>query len=588
MKSFFKIFFASLLALAIFTAIAVLILVFTIAGVGQHDKPYIGTKGILVLDLGVNYNEQAKDNTVNTLIGGDPANDVPGLYDVVRMLHYAKYDSSIKGLYIKAGLNSNGFATSEELRQAVLDFKKSKKFVVAYGEVFSQKDYYVATAADKIYCNPGGGVDWGGFSVKLYFLKGLLDKLEIEPEVFYAGKFKSATEPFRVTQMTDANRLQTTVWLGDLYSSFLLAASASRNIDTGKLHQWANEGDIQTANDALTHNLVDGLKYDDEIRAELLKRTQKQGNEVNFIALGKYAKAVDFTTDGDEKIAIIYAQGDIVGGKSPDDNDAVIASDDFVSMIRKIRLNKDIKAIVFRVNSPGGSSLASDEIWREISLAKKDKPVVVSMGDYAASGGYYISCMGDSIFADLGTITGSIGVFSLMPNMQRFYKDKLGVTFDGVKTAQYADMGSTDRPLTETERHFLQADVNTIYGQFLSRVASGRKRDTAYIDSIAQGRVWTGQRAIGIGLVDKIGTLQDAVDCAARMAKLNTYKTDEYPEKKFSLQQFINGSLSRSIKADAMKEKIGDKQYQMLTQAQKLQQLFGIPQARLAFEYDIR
>jgi len=588
MKSFFKIFFASLLALVVFTVIAFLILIFIAAGVGQHDKPYIGTKGILVLDLGVTYREQAKDNTLNTLVGGDPANDVPGLYDVVRMLHYAKYDTTIKGLYIKAGMNSNGFATSEELRQAVLDFKQSKKFVVAYGEVFSQKDYYVATAADKIYCNPGGGVDWGGFSVKLYFLKGLLDKLEIEPEVFYAGKFKSATEPFRVTQMTDANRLQTTVWLGDLYSNFLMATSEARNIDTAKLHQLANDGAIQNADDALTHNLVDGLKYDDEIRTELLKRSQKQGNEVNFIALGKYAKAIDFMADGEDKIAIIYAQGDIVNGKNAEDNEELIASDDYVNIIRKIRLNKNIKAIVFRVNSPGGSSLASDEIWREISLAKKEKPVVVSMGDYAASGGYYISCMGDSIFADPGTITGSIGVFSLMPNMQGFFKNKLGITFDGVKTAQYADMGSSDRPLTPAEKHFLQADVNTIYGQFLSRVASGRKRDTAYIDSIAQGRVWTGQRAIGIGLVDKIGTLQDAVDCAARMAKLNSYQTDEYPERKFSLQQLINGSLTRSIKADGMKEKIGDQQYQMLTQAQKLQQLFGIPQAKLPFDYDIQ
>ena len=587
MKSFFKIFFASLLAILVFTIIGVLILIFIIAGAATPEKPYIGSKGVLVLDLGMNFNEQPKDNTFNSLVGGDPADDVPGLYDVVRMLHYAKYDSTIKGLYIKAGMNGNGFATSEELRQAVLDFKQSKKFVIAYGEVFTQKDYYVATAADKIYCNPSGGVDWGGFSVKLFFLKNLLDKLEIEPEVFFAGKFKSATELVRVTQMTDANRLQTNVWLGDLYSNFLLAASAARNIDTAKLHQLANNGTIQTANDALTNNLVDGLKYDDEIRTDLLKRTGKDGNEVNFIPFGKYAKAVDFTTDGDDKIAIIYAQGDIVGGKSTG-NDVSIASEDFISMIRKVRQNNDIKAIVFRVNSPGGSSLASDEIWREITLAKKEKPVVISMGDYAASGGYYISCSGDSIFADPGTITGSIGVFSIMPNMQGFFKDKLGVTFDGVKTAPYADMGSTDRPLTETEKHFLQSDVNITYNQFLSRVASGRKRDTAYIDSIAQGRVWTGQRAISIGLVDKIGTLQDAVNCAARMAKLNSYKTAEYPEKKFSIQQLFGSLLGKSVKENAIKEEVGDKQYQLLTEAKKLQQIFGITQTRLPFDYDIR
>ncbi len=588
MKSFFKIFFASLLALLVFTIIGAFILIFMIARASSHDKPFIGDKGILVLDLGVNYREQAKDNTLNSLFGGDASDNVPGLYDVVRMLHYAKYDTTIKGLYIKAGQNANGFATSEELRKAVLDFKQSKKFVIAYGEYFSQKDYYVATAADKIYCNPNGGVDWGGFSINLYFLKGLLDKLEIEPEVFYAGKFKSATEPFRVTQMTDANRLQTNVWLGDLYSDFLQTTAEARNIDTAKLHQLANDGAIQTANDALTYKLVDGLKYDDEIKAILLKRTAKQGNEVNFVALGKYADAVDFSTTGDDEIAVIYAQGDIVTGKNTNSNDEKIASDDFIKMIRKVRQDDNVKAIVFRVNSPGGSSLASDEIWREISLAKKDKPVVVSMGDYAASGGYYVSCNGDSIFADKGTITGSIGVFSILPNMQGFFKNKLGITFDGVKTAPYADMGSSNRPLTETEKRFLQNDVNNIYNQFISRVANGRKRDTAYIDSIAQGRVWTGQRAIGIGLVDKTGTLQDAVDCAARMAKLKAYKTGEYPERNFTLKSLLQGSLGGSIKADAVKENIGEKQYQMLMQAQKVQQMFGVTQTRLPFEFDIR
>jgi len=585
MKSFFKIFFASLLALVIFTVIGVLILLYIIGNATQPSKPDIGSKGLLVLDLGANFKEQTKDNPL-TWITGDPSDDVPGLYDVVRMLHYAKYDSSIKGLYIKAGWNSNGFATNEELRQAILDFKQSKKFVIAYGEVFSQKDYYVATAADKIYCNPSGGVEWDGFSAKLYFLKGLLDKLEIEPEVFYAGKFKSATEPFRVTQMTDANRLQTTVWLGDLYSNFLLQTSAARKIDTAQLHLWANTGAIQNANDALTHNLVDGLKYDDEIKAQLLNLTgSKEGSEVNFVSLGKYAKAADFEREGEDKIAVIFAQGDIVGTKG---EEGQIASDDFVKIISKARLDKDIKAIVFRVNSPGGSSLASDVIWREITLAKKVKPVIVSMGDYGASGGYYISCNGDSIYADRGTITGSIGVFSLVINMQSFYKNKLGITFDGVKTAPYADMESSARPLTEQEKRFLQADVDTIYAKFKGRVADGRKKNVVYIDSIAQGRVWTGQRAIGIGLVDKIGTLQDAIDCAARMAKTTSYRIKEYPENKFSLQEFLHSSLTRSIKADAIKEKVGDKQYKLLEQTEKLQQLLGIPQSRLPFEYDIK
>jgi protease-4 len=299
--------------------------------------------------------------------------------------------------------------------------------------------------ADKIYCHPQGGIDWDGFSITFLFMKGLLDKLGIEPQVFYAGKFKSATEPFRFTKMSDPNRLQTTDMLNDLYATFLQATSEARNIDTATLHELSNTGAIRTANDALSNKLIDGLKYDDEVKDELINKIGiKDKDKINFVSLSKYASAANYkSTKGNDEIAIIYAAGDIVGGKG---EDGQIGSDKFIDLIRKARLNDDIKAIVFRVNSPGGSSLASDAIWREITLAKKVKPVVVSMGDYAASGGYYISCNADSVFADAATITGSIGVFSLLPNMQHLFNDKLGITFDGVKTAPYADMGGTNRP----------------------------------------------------------------------------------------------------------------------------------------------
>jgi protease-4 len=491
-------------------------------------------------------------------------------------------------LYIKAGDNENGFSSSEELRNAILDFGQSKKFVIAYGEAMDQKSYYVSTAADKIYCHPNGGVDWGGFSVTLLFMKGLLDKLGIEPQVFFAGKFKSATEPFRVTKMTEPNRIQTTDMLNDLYGNFLSAASKARNIDTATLHQLANSGKIQTANDALQNNLVDGLKYDDEVKGEIARRLgQSEKDKINFITMGTYAEAVDFRrSDGDDKIAIIYAQGDIVDGKA---QDGQIGSDEFVNLIRKARLDNDIKAIVFRVNSPGGSSLASDEIWREVTLAKKQKPVVVSMGDYAASGGYYISCAADSIFADANTITGSIGVFSILPNMQPFFNNKLGITFDGVKTAPYADMGSATRPLTETEKRFMQSSVDTIYNIFKQRVADGRKTDIGFIDSIAQGHVYTGERAISLKLVDKTGTLQDAIDCAARMAKLKTYRTREYPEKKSFLEELLSSdTYTQSSSESAIKEKIGAQQYDMLQQAKKLQDMMKVPQARMPFDLQIR
>jgi len=586
MKSFLKTFFASFLALIIFSVLVVIIGFWILSSVLQPDKPNIGSKGVLVLDLTKTYDEQEKNNPIASLTGDETANN-PGLYDVVRMLHYAKSDSSIKGLYIKGGYNANGFASSEELRKAVLDFKESKKFVIAYGETMDQKSYYVSTAADKIYCHPQGGIDWDGFSITFLFMKGLLDKLGIEPQVFYAGKFKSATEPFRFTKMSDPNRLQTTDMLNDLYATFLQATSEARNIDTATLHELSNTGAIRTANDALSNKLIDGLKYDDEVKDELINKIGiKDKDKINFVSLSKYASAANYkSTKGNDEIAIIYAAGDIVGGKG---EDGQIGSDKFIDLIRKARLNDDIKAIVFRVNSPGGSSLASDAIWREITLAKKVKPVVVSMGDYAASGGYYISCNADSVFADAATITGSIGVFSLLPNMQHLFNDKLGITFDGVKTAPYADMGGINRPLTDVEKRFIQSSVDSIYDTFKHRVSEGRKADINFVDSIAQGHVYTGERAISLKLVDKTGTLQDAIDCAARMAKTKSYWLKEYPEKKSFWEELTStSSYTESASEKTIKNKIGKDQYDMLQQVEKIKEIIKTPQSRLPFDISI-
>jgi len=585
MRSFLKIFFASFLALVIFSGIILFIGIWVISSAASSDKPEVGSKAVLVIDLSLPVMEQTKENPLSEITGNENSNAL-GLYDLVRLIHYAKSDSAVKGILIKSGYNANGFATNEELKEAITDFKQSKKFVMAYGEVITQKSYFVATAADNIYCHPQGRVEWDGFSSGMFFLKGALDKLEIQPQIFYAGKYKSATEPLRATEMTAPNKEQTSVWLNDLYNDFLLTTSSSRNIDTATLHQLSNTGAIQSANDAFKNKLIDGLKYDDEWKAEVSKKLgQKTTDKINFITASKYSKAVEFkNTDASDKIAVIYAEGDIVDGKGDDDN---VSSDKFKNLIRKARMDNSIKAIVFRVNSPGGSSLASDVIWREVSLARKEKPVVVSMGDVAASGGYYISCNADSIFADYTTITGSIGVFSIVPNMQSFFKNKLGVTFDRVKTAPFADMGSSDRPLTEAEKGFFQSSVDSIYYTFKSRVSEGRKKDITYIDSIAQGRVWTGTRAIHIGLVDRIGSLQKAVECAARLAKVKEYRTREYPEQKSFYEQIFGAGYSNDIKEKAIKEEIGEQQYKMLKQFKQVQTLFGIPQTRLLFSFDV-
>ncbi len=581
MRTFFKIFFASLLALIVFTVIGVFILVGLVSSATTSELPVVGSKAVLVLDLSVNFKEQAEEDPFGGLLSSADANK-PSLFDVVRLIGKAKSDSAVKGIYILASDNANGFSSSEELRKAVLDFKKSGKFVIAYGETMTQKAYYVACAAERVYVHPQGGLEWSGFSSNLFFLKGMLEKLQIEPQIFYAGKFKSATEPLRETKMTDANRLQTSVWLGDLYGAFLKAASVARKIDTAVLHQLANEGDIQTAIDAEKYQLVDGLKYDDEIKDEMLKKLKKSSaTSINFVTINEYAAATTIDDySGGGKIAIIYAQGDIV---SQEGDEEQVSSDVYKNVIRRVRMDNSIKAIVLRVNSPGGSALASDVIWREIALARKEKPVVVSMGDVAASGGYYISCNADAVFANETTLTGSIGVFSIVPNFESFLKNKLGITTDRVRTAPYADMGAGDRPLTATEKRFFQSATDSIYHTFKSRVAEGRKKDIVYIDSIAQGRVWAGTRALDAGLVDKIGTLQDAVKHAARLAKIeDDYRLREYPEKKNFLEK-IMGNYKRSIKTNLIKDEIGVEQWQLMQQFKQVKQMVGEPQARIPY-----
>jgi len=584
MKSFFKIFIASLLALIVFSILGVMVLIGIAASASSSDKPVIGSDAVLVLDLSKPYKETVQENPFASLTT-DGDFETPSLFDMVRLIEHAKLDANVKGIYILASSNVNGFGASEEIRKALLDFRKSKKFVVAYGETISQKGYAVANVAQKIFVHPQGGLEWAGFSSNLVFLKGMLDKLEIKPQIFYAGKFKSATEPLRETQMTDANRLQTSVWLGDLYNQFLYQTAAARNLDTAFIRSLAVEGTIQTAADAVKYNLIDGLKYDDQVKNEITGRLNLAVNsKINFIYFGEYAKSVTLNeSSASEKIAVIYANGDIISGTGADEQ---VASDDYKELIRKARLDKSVKAIVLRVNSPGGSALASDVIWREVSLAKKEKPVVVSMGDVAASGGYYIACNANKVFANASTITGSIGVFSIVPNIESFLKNKIGITTDRVRTGPFADMGSMDRALTAPEKMFFQASTDSIYNTFKSRVAEGRKRNMEYVDSIAQGRVWTGTRGLSVGLVDEIGTLSDAIKAAASMAKITTYRLKEYPEKKNILEQLFN-NYKRTVSLHLIESELGVDHLLMMQQVKKVKAMVGVPQAKLPFTISV-
>jgi len=582
MRYFFKIFFASLLALFIFSLLAVFFLVAMVGGMASKDRPRVEAKSVIVLDLAQHYEEQVKQDPLAFLSSDNK--DIPGLYDVIRLLHIAKTDKNVAGMYVIANNNPNGFAASEELRNALNDFKTSGKFILAHGDVITQKAYSVANIADKIYVSPQGYLEWAGYNVEYAFLKGTLQKLQIEPQVFYAGKFKSATEPLRTDEMTPENELQTAVWLNDLYNDLLLNTAEVRKIDTAALHQLANEAKIQNSKDAVDYKLVDAVKYDDELKDEIKNKLGiGKYDKINFVTINTYLAATNMHKRNGEKIALIYAEGNIVDGKS----DEGIGGETYRKLVRKARLDKSIKAIVFRVNSGGGSSMASEAIWRELALAKKEKPVIVSFGDVAASGGYYISCAADSIFALPTTITGSIGVFGIIPNMQAFFKNKLGVTFDGVKTAPYADAGGIHRPMNEKEKKLVQANVDMIYAQFKQRVADGRKKDTAYVDSIAQGRVWTGMRAKEIGLIDRFGGIEDAIHSAATMAKLTEYRVTEYPEPQNIFEQIFGKSDPLNY-AKKMKEELGAENYKIYLEIKQVKEMSNTVQARLPFQFFIR
>lgn len=579
MRSFFKMVGATLFALVLFTVVAFFFFLAVIGRMAASDQPQVYKQSVLVIDLSQHFAEYERPLPLNMLRGGEGV--VPALYDVLRLIDDAAHDDRVSGIYIVANSNSNGFAASEEIRNAILKFKDSGKFVLAFGDVITQRAYAVANAADRVYVSPQGFVEWAGFNVTYAFFKGALDKLEIQPQIFYAGKFKSATEPFRVDKMTPENQLQTSVWLNDLYNEFIQQTAQLRGIDTATLKQLATDGAIRTAADAEQHKLVDARKYDDEVKDEIKARLKiDKLDRINFLSLADYFANQPQKKEGG-KIALIIAEGDIVDGKA---DIGTIGGDTYRSLIRKARLDASIKAIVLRVNSGGGSALASETIWRELWLAKKEKPVIVSFGDVAASGGYYISCAADSIFALPSTITGSIGVFGMVPNMESFFKNKLGITFDGVKTAPHADAGAIYRPLSEQEKQRFQQGVEQIYAQFKTRVAEGRQRDTAYVDSIGQGRVWTGWRGKQLGLVDAFGGIQQAIRSAAAKAKLDKYHVTLYPEAPSLIEQILGKSEPMNF-TDKLKSEWGEENFRLYQEMKRIKEMSATPQARLPFTF---
>lgn len=590
MKEFFKFVFASMVGviLSFFVIFLLLIIMVTamISSAGSDRKADLSANTVLHLSL----NNPVSERTDKSPLGnfdfmGFTSEKSLGLNDILANIRSAKTNDNIKGIYLDVTSMPTGFASTEEIRNALIDFKKSKKFLIAYSEIYSQSAYYLASVADKIYLNPEGILDFRGLSSEITFLKGALDKLDIEAQVIKVGTYKSAVEPFILDKMSDANRKQVTSFMGSLYDHLLTQVSKSRNIPKDSLFNIADKALIRNAQDALDLKMVDGLKYKDEVLAELKTLTGiKPEKDIKTVSIADYPLKEKEGGSGSSsnRIALVYANGEITGGEGSDE---VIGSDRISRAIRKARTDDKVKAVVLRINSPGGSALASDVIWREVVLTKKVKPIIVSMGDVAASGGYYIACAADSIYAQPNTITGSIGVFGIIPNMKNFFNNKLGVTFDGVKTGQFADLGTFTRPLTEAERMIIQNEVNQIYSGFTQKVATGRKKSKVYIDSIGQGRVWSGTEALNNGLVDKLGNINDAIASAAKKAKLKDYKIVEYPSQIDPLQSLFKDTGDK-VRTYFTKRELGEN-YTYYQQVKAALSLTGI-QARMPYNISIK
>jgi protease-4 len=510
-----------------------------------------------------------------------------GLSDVIKAIEEAKTDDDIKGISILNNQSSLGMAQSKALRDELESFKKSGKFVMAYANSYTQKEYYLNSVASPIYINPVGDMDFKGLSAELMFFKDFQEKTGVKMEVIRHGKYKSAVEPFLENEMSDANREQVTALLNSVWNSVTADISKSRNISVDKLNEIANGLLARTPEMAKEQKLVDIIAYEDVYHDAIKKALKVEKDEdYNKVSIFDYTKKMTTTgisTDSKNQIAVIYAQGEIQSGEG-DVN--TIGEGSMRRSLQEARKNKDVKAIVLRIDSPGGSALTSDLIWREVELTKKVKPIVVSMGNYAASGGYYIACNANTIFAQNNTITGSIGVFGILPNFSQL-TTKIGIHTQQVKTHENSASYSPFVPLDEKFKAVTLEGVEHIYKTFVTHVAEGRKMTFAQVDSIGQGRVWAGSEAIKLGLVDKIGGLDDAIHEAAALAKIKSYKTQNYPEYKKDLNDlFANFPFSQS-KETFIKEEIGEENYKILQEIKKIKSQKGVQMA-MPFQLNIQ
>lgn len=513
-----------------------------------------------------------------------------GLINVLQAIDYAKTDDKIKGISIENNATSLGSTQRKAIVEKLAEFKKTGKFVVAYADYYSQGEYYLASVADTVYMNPMGSIDFKGLASEVLYMKDLQEKTGIHMEVIRHGKYKSAVEPFLQQNMSDENREQLTVLLNSIWESYVGDISKNRKISVENLNNIATNLDARNANLALQNKLIDKIAYIDQYQNGIKKALDiKYDDDINEIEILDYIKDVNLNikkVSAKDQIAVIFAQGEIQGGEG---NINTIGEGSINRALKEARKNDKIKAVVLRVNSPGGSALTSDIIWREIELTKKVKPVIVSMGDVAASGGYYIACNANKIFAEPGTITGSIGVFGMVPNFKKV-ADKFGVNAEAVKTHENAAGYSVFEEMSPKYKQTLTESIEIIYDTFISRVAAGRKMDKAKVDEIAQGRVWTGTMAKQLGLVDELGSLDDAIAYAAKLVKTDDYKVSLYPEYEIEFadlfRKFLGMSVS-NVKEEAIKNEIGIENYELLQRMNYLKQSKGV-QAMMPYHLNIK
>ncbi len=555
---------------SILSSVIWLLLLINMAVSAQSGRKPVMKNSILVINLDKPVKDKVLTEDFPSLGNKKPLS----LTDIKNAINFAAGDKRIKGILLQSRTVLADWAQTEEIRKALQEFKQSGKFIIAYSDLYSQKAYYLASVADRVYIVPTGTLLWTGLSAELMYYKRLLDKLGVDPILIRHGEYKTAAEPFIRDKMSEPNREQYTLLLNRIWNNMLSAIAQSRGISVNKLNDLADNLLVRGSEDALRYSLVDGEVYYDQL-VDTVKNLigLPADKKVPMIKLQDYIKVVNVPSSGKNKIAVVYAQGNIVDVANPYGDDNQIVGSRYARLLDKIRKDPEIKAVVLRVNSPGGSAMASEQIWREVQLIKQVKPIVVSMGGVAASGGYYISCAADEIVADSMTITGSIGVFGLFFNAQKLMNDKLGITTSVVKTNDNADFGSIFHPMNEDQKDYIRTMIEDVYNRFISHVAQGRGLSVEYVDSIARGRVWQAIDAYHLGLVDTLGDLDLAISLAAQKAGIRSYRIVEYPKPKTWLEVLLQNSVS--VKANVVEANI-PQEFKRLISMQWLLQKPGI------------